>query len=62
MGEISQALSILKTLLEETEYFYGAKARDKVVEVYFLIADLLSRQSLISELIQVYRTILHESP
>jgi hypothetical protein len=32
------------------------------VEVYFLIADMLSRQSHIPELIQVYRRILQQSP
>ena len=60
VGDISNALASLKSLLEETEYMYGKN--NKLVEIYFLIADLLSRQKLIPQLIQVYRKILQENP
>jgi hypothetical protein len=47
VGEVSHALAALKGLLEEAEYLYGSRAKSRLVDVYFLIADLLSRQSLI---------------
>lgn len=50
----------MKSLLEEAEYMYGKNS--KLVEIYFLIAELLSRQKLIPQLIQVYRKILQENP
>jgi hypothetical protein len=52
-------MASLKALLEQTEYIYG---NDSLIEVYFLIADSLSRQRLIPQLTQVYCKILHDSP
>jgi hypothetical protein len=36
--------------------------QSKLIDIYFLIAGLLSRQGLIPQLTQVYRKILHDSP
>lgn len=36
--------------------------KEKMVEVYFLIAGTLSRQQLNKELVEVYRKIISEAP